>query len=87
MHMKGANRVTENQLAEILKNMYEKAPKGEQAVQIHLFGIKYAYIIKENKYKVSDIIKMSGLHESYATELNKGIKLSAYVVIGNSIND
>ncbi|MDD4643380.1 MAG: hypothetical protein PHG99_07790 [Erysipelotrichaceae bacterium] len=84
--MKGIE-MTENQLAEILKDMYEKAPKGEQVVHIHLFGIKYADIIRENKYKVSDIIKMSGLHESYATELSKGIKLSAYVFVGDLIRD
>jgi len=37
--------MTENQLAEILKEMYEGAPSGEQVVNIHLFGVKFADII------------------------------------------
>lgn len=73
--------MTENSLAEILKEMYEGAIKGEQVAHIHLFGIKYAEEILNNGYKVIDIIKKSGLNTSYATELSKGIKLSKYVCI------
>lgn len=72
--------MTEKQLAEILKDMYEGAPNGEQVAHIHLFGIKYAKIIKDNGYRVADIIKKSGLNMSYATELSKGMKLSNYVI-------
>ncbi len=72
--------MTENELGRILKEMYETAPKGYQVANIHLFGVKYARIIIENNYKAADIIRASGLHVSYATEVSKGVKLSKYVV-------
>lgn len=72
--------MTENQLGRILKEMYENAPEGYQVANIHLFGVKYANIILENNYKVSDILRASGLNKSYATEVSKGIKLSMYVI-------
>lgn len=73
--------MTEMQLAENLKDMYENAPKGDQVAHIHLFGIKYADIILKNGYKATDIIRKSGLNKSYATELSKGIKLAKYVLV------
>jgi len=71
--------MTENDLGRKLKEMYDNAPKGYKVTQIHHFGIKYANIIKDNDYKVSEIIKISGLPDSYKTEVSKGIKLDRYV--------
>lgn len=72
--------MTKNELGSILKSMYENAPEGYQVANIHLFGVKYASVILENKFKVIDIIVASGINKSYATEVSKGIKLSRYVV-------
>lgn len=72
--------MTENELGKILKDMYENAPRGYQVANIHLFGVKYAEIIKNSNVKAADIIKASGIHTSYTTELSKGIKLARYVV-------
>lgn len=71
----------ESELGKILKKMYDKALEGEKVVSIHLFGIKYADIIQDNNIKPTDIIKFSGLPESYATEVQKGIKLAPYVIV------
>lgn len=71
--------MTINDLGNKLKTMYEEALDGEQVVNIHLFGIKYGEIIKENKYTASKIVKASGLRKSYGTEVSKGVKLSKYV--------
>ena len=71
--------MTENDLGRKLNDMYENAPDGYKVTQIHLFGVKYADVIKENDFRVSEIIKISGLNESYKTEVSKGIKLSKYV--------
>ena len=46
---------------------------------IHLFGIKYAALIKESPYSIADILNDADLPKSYQTEVNKGIKLSKYV--------
>lgn len=66
------------ELAKILKDRYENAPRGYQVAAIHQFGKEYADIIKDEKYKASDIIRLSGLNDSYNTELSKGIKLREY---------
>ena len=68
-------------LSEILKDKYENAPKQEQVVNIHLFGIEYAEIIKKKNFKVSEIVKLAGMKKSYNVELSKGIKLSKFVTI------
>lgn len=63
-----------------LREMYTNASKGEAVAMIHLFGIKYAAEINNNKFSKKDIIKASGISESYLTELTKGVKLAEYVV-------
>ena len=64
-----------------LRIRYDEAKINEAAMQIHLFGIEYGLEIKKEKYKVADIIKLSGLGKGYAAELSKGIKLSGHVVV------
>lgn len=71
--------MTENELGKILKEMYDNAPEGFKITNIHLFGIKYASIIIDNNYKITDIVRASGIKQSYRTEVSKGIKLSRYV--------
>lgn len=71
------------QLSEILKLNYANAYNGEKVVQIHLFGVKYGKIIRENNYSSKDIICESGLNDSYIAELNKGIKLRDEVIFEN----
>ena len=71
------------ELSKILSENYENAYNGEKVVQIHLFGVKYGKIIRENNYSSKDIIDNSELNESYIAELNKGIKLSDKVIFEN----
>ena len=63
----------------ILKKMYDSAGDKQQAVSIHMFGIKYGKIILEKDYKPSEIIKFSGLNESYASEVTKGINIYKFL--------
>ncbi len=72
--------MTVNELANILSEMYDKAINGEQVAMIHLFGIKYADIIRNNRYTPKEILKSANMQESYQVEINKGIKLAKYVV-------
>ncbi|KQU13101.1 hypothetical protein ASG65_12190 [Bacillus sp. Leaf13] len=71
--------MTISELGNELRNMYNSAPEKEKATFIHLFGIKYGPIILKNKYSAGDIIKASGLNDSYKTEVRKGVNLSKYV--------
>lgn len=67
------------ELGDRLKEMYENAAKGEAVAMIHLFGIKYAQEIISSKASKKEIAKAAGIHESYGTEISKGIKLSKHV--------
>ncbi len=68
-------------LGQELKSMYENAPHGETTTFIRLFGIKYAEQIKRYDYKVTDIVKASGIGASYQAEVNKGVQLAKYVLM------
>ncbi|MGJ0361751.1 McrB family protein [Aliarcobacter cryaerophilus] len=63
-----------NELASILKNMYENAEQGEKVAMIHLFGMKYSKEIK-NLSSANEIVKLAGINDSYYSEVSKGIKL------------
>lgn len=63
-----------------LREMYIDAPKGDSVAMIHLFGIIYANEISKYDKPNKEIIKISGISESYITELSKGIKLADYVI-------
>jgi hypothetical protein len=69
-----------NDLARKLNEMYTNAPDGDQVAKIHLFGVKYADCILRNNYKATEIVRLSGIKPSYATEVSKGVKLSKYVM-------
>jgi len=69
--------MTEKELSNKLAEMYNNAQPKEQVTMIHLFGIKYASEIE--KYRIKDIILGAGLHESYNTEVRKGMNLAKYV--------
>ncbi len=60
-----------------LREMYDSAPYGEQVAQIHLFGIKYADELEG--LTNAEIVRHSGLYESYITEVAKGRRLAKYV--------
>lgn len=66
---------TVEKLGNILKEMYETADANFQVAAIHMFGIEYAQHILEKKFSTSEIIKASGIKESYSTELAKGINI------------
>lgn len=78
--------MTIEELSQKLKEMYEDAPKNEQVVNIHLFGIEFGEMIKRNNYRVSQIISLAEMKKSYGVELSKGIKLSKFVKLKSNIN-
>lgn len=68
-----------DELGAILNSIYNSAPIENAALMIRLFGIKYAAEIKKQNYSSEDIIKASGLSETFHNELSKGVKLAQYV--------
>ena len=63
------------ELGTILKDMYQNAGEGMQVCSIHVFGIKYGKVITENGYKSAEIIRASGINDSYNTELSKALNI------------
>ena len=70
--------MTTAEAAEILKCVYGKAPEGEIAVRVHLFGIKYAAELAG--LSVKEVATRAGI-PGYAAEINKGRNLAGYVDI------
>lgn len=73
-------------LGGILKSRYDDALRGEKVTQIYLFSIIYAEEIRQNHYRISEIVKHSTISQSYETEISKGIKLAKYVEIDSNNN-
>lgn len=74
--------MTEVELGKELRRMYEDGiARKEQTTMIHLFGVKYAEMIRENRYIPKNILKHADMPESYQVEINKGIKLAKYVEV------
>ena len=71
--------MTKHELGEELRHMYSDALPREKVAMIHLFGIKYADEIKQSKVNCIELTKLAKICRSYATEINKGMKLSKYV--------
>jgi hypothetical protein len=66
-------------LARALRDEYARAPKGDKAVTIHLFGIRHARELEgQNLHKLAE---RAGLSDSYGTELRKGVRLAEYVTL------
>jgi hypothetical protein len=72
--------MTLEDLGKILHDMYFDSKDGEAVAMIHLFGIKYANQIEGLDVSKKDIARAAGINDSYGTEINKGVKLSKYVI-------
>ena len=68
-------------LADILRRMYEGAADREKVTMIHLFGIKYSGEIAACGASPSEIVGMAGLQRSYETEVNKARNLARFVTV------
>ena len=72
--------MTDMELAEILRSMYENARRNESVCQVNLFGILYAKELQSSGCTIKHIVELSGIQSGYVSGISKGIKLSRYVV-------
>lgn len=80
--MKNATRKLDPQaLAHILSYLYRTAPDKKATAMINLFGIKYADEIRQSGATAAEIVRLSDLEDTYATEVTKGIRLAPYVTL------
>lgn len=72
--------MTIEEASKILADMYRKGRIArEQALSVHLFGIKYADAI--SAMPLAELVVRAGIPETYKTELRKGINLAKYVTV------
>ena len=71
--------MNEKTLANELKKRYKKAARNQTILMIDLFGIEYGEVIRTKEYSIKQIVQLSGIGESYITEVTKAVKLSKYV--------
>ena len=69
-----------DKLGKLLTDAVAKAPKGDIAVTIHLFGIQYS---DEIGSAANQVAIAAGISEKYGTELRKGMKLAKYVTLNS----
>ena len=66
---------TIEELASILRKMYNNAKCSGQVAAIHMFGFKYGDVILSNSFSQKSLIALAGINDSYVAELNKGINI------------
>ena len=69
------------ELARILRKMYENAKRGQKVAMIHLFGIKYAEEIRGCDGSPAEIARLACGYPSYGVEISKGCVLADFVEI------
>ena len=62
--------MTVDELAQILKEVYDRAPHGEKNTQFQLFGIRYAREL--SRVSVRQVISRSGVGRNCTVEINAG---------------
>lgn len=64
-----------SELGDILSRMYNNPDVSNKTTAIHMFGLKYGYIIKKNNYTATDLVEAAGISSSYHAEISKGVRI------------
>lgn len=67
-----------DELGDILAKMYNTSKN--HTTGVHMFGIKYAKIIKEHGYTALELVKSAEIGENYHAEVSKGIRIYDSIV-------
>jgi len=68
-------------LASKLRQIYISADRADTAAAVILFGIRYAEVINASGIRPRELTRLAEIPESYASELQKGIRLSRHVTV------
>lgn len=68
-------------LASRLRRIYISAERTDTAIAVILFGIRYADVITSSGIRPRELARLAEIPESYASELQKGIRLAGYVIL------
>ena len=73
--------MTEDELGRMLQEAMDNAPKGEKAISVVMFGIRYAGEL--SRVSVAAVCRAAGI--SGWSEVNKGVMLTKYVTIRDEV--
>lgn len=76
-----AQSMTERELAQALRAMYQNAPLGDRVAAIHVFAIRYAAELERPDVNKATVLELAGMSNSYKTEISKGMRLARYVTL------
>jgi hypothetical protein len=66
-----------DELARKLRERTDHPSRGGKVVELHLFAIEHADSLQN--VSLTELLARAGMHESYKTELRKGINLAPFV--------
>lgn len=64
-----------SELGDILSGMYSNPDVANKTTAVHMFGLKYGYIIKKNNYAATALAEKAGIGSSYHAEISKGVRI------------
>jgi hypothetical protein len=64
-------------LARKLRERTDHPKRGGKVVELHLFAIEHAEVLENVSLPV--LLQRAGMHDSYKTELRKGMNLAPFV--------
>jgi hypothetical protein len=68
---------TLDDLARKLRETTDRPKRGGKVVELHLFAIEHAGAL--DNVSLPALLQRAGMHESYKTELRKGMNLAPFV--------
>jgi hypothetical protein len=68
---------TLDDLAKKLREKTDHPRRGGKVVELHLFAIEHAHLLEN--VSLPALLARAGMHESYKTELRKGMNLAPFV--------
>ena len=75
---------TVQELARILRHLYDHAPDGNQNTAVLLFGIRYADDLQHGP-SPNEIVRQSEIPDGWAATINEGHNLAPYVDLNDKV--
>lgn len=69
------HKYTLEELAAILSEMYNDPKVVNKTTAVHMFGLKYGDVIKEQNIAATNLVTMANINSSYHAEVSKGVRI------------
>ena len=72
--------MTAEELATVLRSTYERTPRGNKTLAVHLWAIEYADELNEYTGKVGEVVLLAGVGD-WVAAINDARKLAKHVTL------